>query len=361
MLIQVLFAFLMLCGVTALYVDLGMARLAQIQMQSAADAAALEGLRYRDAPSGITCREDAPSDPEERRRWCAAQMARLSFEGLDPDYHSRLRPEVSGGTEDDLAALQLLVPGGDYVPNLQPNLGDLPHGDMVAGEYDVLQPHSEGSDYIRDDFTPLFGGDAFLVRLRRTPGINELDDQPEISSTDLTIPYLFGRATTMQQYPEDAGGNQPRVNGITVRAVAIANAVPALRVGSPQPDLEPPVPGITNIAISVSCWNSLTENAPSDPASCGMNEFAPSAFSVGQSVSPAPLLPEDTEYGYLPIFDSSLLRVVAFGAVSISGGLITRLPQKIASQNATAVGPGLSHLPQTSGVSAALLVPTLSR
>ena len=45
MLVQIALIVFALCGVLSLVVDIGYARLTQGQMQSAADAAALEGLR----------------------------------------------------------------------------------------------------------------------------------------------------------------------------------------------------------------------------------------------------------------------------------------------------------------------------
>ncbi len=54
MLVQIFFIIFMLLGMTALYVDMGIARLTQSQMQNAADAAALEGLKNgRDAAASL--------------------------------------------------------------------------------------------------------------------------------------------------------------------------------------------------------------------------------------------------------------------------------------------------------------------
>src|ERR1051325_6334276 len=70
MLIQLCFIILMLFGVAALTIDVGIARLTQIQMQNAADTAALEGLRGRD--TGATADHD--------RRLAACNIAAWAFE-----------------------------------------------------------------------------------------------------------------------------------------------------------------------------------------------------------------------------------------------------------------------------------------
>ena len=70
MLIQLCFIILMLFGVAALTLDLGIARLTQVQMQNVADTAALEGLRGRDA--GATADHD--------RRLATCNIAGWAFE-----------------------------------------------------------------------------------------------------------------------------------------------------------------------------------------------------------------------------------------------------------------------------------------
>src|SRR5437016_6003144 len=57
----------MLLGVAALTIDMGIARLTQVQMQNAADTAALEGLRGRDTGDAT-------------RRTAACQMAAWEFD-----------------------------------------------------------------------------------------------------------------------------------------------------------------------------------------------------------------------------------------------------------------------------------------
>ena len=48
MLVQVAFFVFALCGLLSLVIDVGFTRLTQVQLQTAADSAAMEGLRSRD-------------------------------------------------------------------------------------------------------------------------------------------------------------------------------------------------------------------------------------------------------------------------------------------------------------------------
>src|ERR1700682_210272 len=99
MLIQILFYVLMLFGVAALAVDMGLMRLTQRQMQNVADAAAMEGLRQRDVTLDTAC---ISADPDQNRRCAATNMA-ANFEG---------GPQIA--ITDDPA----FAPGyGDYQPS----------------------------------------------------------------------------------------------------------------------------------------------------------------------------------------------------------------------------------------------------
>ena len=95
-----------LMGLAALVIDLGFARLAQRQMQTAVDSAALEGLRWRDAeqwedlPQGWLADADfqaqvgvsgtiaglmSTQQCEKVRRWAASRMAANAFDDdLEP-------------------------------------------------------------------------------------------------------------------------------------------------------------------------------------------------------------------------------------------------------------------------------------
>src|SRR5262249_20204097 len=158
--------------------DLGFVLLAQRQMQTGVDTAALEGLRFRDElPAGA-----ATGPPtESARRAAARQIAPWGYEeNFTPDPPGGMQlgagPGVnfSGGIVlpgTSFRAAETMTPAGSYHPNLQPNLANTnPAGDMLSGAYrdGTAVRHTEQADYTRDDFTAGLGGDAFLVRMRRS-------------------------------------------------------------------------------------------------------------------------------------------------------------------------------------------------
>ena len=210
-------------AIAATAVDLGVARFSQLAMQGAADAAALEGMRVVDA-----------TDDATRRAIAAALVSRSFDDDLDPSNGDELAlgagPTIT--LENGLAGIQasalLSVDPGNpaaYDPNLEPNLLDLPHGDMVAGTFvpGELDP-VESADYTRADFSPGASDSAFLVRLRRTNDPLGLDEQAGVSSSAPTLPYLFALGSLIA--PES------RVAGITVRATSIASTRPTVSIAT---------------------------------------------------------------------------------------------------------------------------------
>lgn len=269
-LVQVALLLLAVMGLLAVVVDLGIVRVTQSFMQTSADFAAVEGLRFRDADLGVV------SDPIERerlRRTVASRAATLAFdENLDPDaadsgvYRlgagplievgsselSSELPEFTGGqlTSGGVPVEAILADAREpaaYIPDLQLNAElNAGFGDLVAGAY-MQNPgdpnwHAESSNglnYLRNDFAPSAAIDApdanaFLARLRRTArpsGAPPLDIQDGVSSSGTTLPLLFGRLTLN----EDPTDFDPRRDGITVRATAIADARPVLAAGPSWP------------------------------------------------------------------------------------------------------------------------------
>ena len=154
-----------LMGLAALVIDMGFARLAQRQMQTAVDSAALEGLRSRDAqlqdfPQGWQQDADFQTqvmssgtfNPDIARRWAASNaVASLFTDYVDPNtggtvsYGAGPVVTFSGGIDPpaDMAASQVMQPGAPpvYQPTradgitagLELNTGNAPEGDMVAG------------------------------------------------------------------------------------------------------------------------------------------------------------------------------------------------------------------------------------
>ena len=93
MLVQVVLVVFALFAMLALVIDVGYARLTQAQMQNAADAAALEGLRMRDAGGD-------PAASDIQRRTAANSLVHWTFDddfnttNGDPDYQFGAGPII---------------------------------------------------------------------------------------------------------------------------------------------------------------------------------------------------------------------------------------------------------------------------
>jgi hypothetical protein len=265
----VLFAALVfaILAIASLAVDVGFAVLSQSQMQTAADTAALEGVRLRDFW------EYRPLSNRYRRPRVSHLVQQVMDDDLQPTGGIPASPEgipavpadgadqlrlgagpifhLTGGLGTANASALLEVPdAGSLVgpdawtddPRLQENRRNYPSGDMLSGTFNRFASHAEDAAYQRDDFTPAaeVGPDTneaqrtlgFLVRLRRTRGANTLDEVPGVASRGATIPFLFGMGSTIRA--ADPEEYNPRTDGLTTRAVAIAVGRPMLS-GGPRP------------------------------------------------------------------------------------------------------------------------------
>ena len=296
-------------GFAALVIDIGFARLTQRQMQTAVDAGAIEGLRFRDElPPGY----DPSADLDVARRQQASNIVAWTF---DDDFDTTNVDEFNFGAGPRIVLGAGIDAGGTinagqfindpenpsgnpnigslpevpvYKPitssgaaGLELNLTDEPHGDMLAGEYIAENPadpndsdwHDEEPDYFRNDFNVDSAvRNSFLIRMRRSNDFLGLDDSANlnsVSSVGPAIPFLFGRGTLMAA-ADPSAGYSPRHHGMTVRATAIAttnitvNGVP-LTVGNVKL-VGPSFPaglfdsnftvmsGMTPFVIDVSSW-----------------------------------------------------------------------------------------------------------
>jgi hypothetical protein len=368
-----------LFGILAAIVDMGFVRLTQVQMQVAADSAAMEGLRARDSePDDAGSIDGFASDC--MRRLVARDFVQWTFDD-DFDLSGDSRSFGAGPNikftdgVDNLSAYQFMsVPEDDpdpafrggrtYKPLLQLNqTANLTHGDMVSGSFDPVAAPAEDSAYVRPDFivdnSPPTSGDsgietcpddasvssldpwtgavshlgpisdsAFLVRLRRTNVANELDDVPGVSSRGTGLPLLFGRGTLIQDNPDS--DYQPRRDGITVRATAIANARPALRVGASLPSVR----GVLPLLLTEDFFHGLTTpmsvsvDRTTGLVSDGDGEFAADILAmntVGLSLPPASFpaaicMAGTTVHVFAGIYPTSGLvanRVVGFGDITL--------------------------------------------
>lgn len=383
-----------LLSVAALVVDLGLVSLSRVQMQQAADAAALEGLRQRnpvdfDGITGLTGFDDwFRSDCV--RRSSAARLVAWTYDddfdlsgdalqlGAGPDLAI-----VGGVGELDARGTIERAGGRAYKPRLERNQEEnLVFGDMVSGEFlgsdepSVRQP----ADYTRDDFAPLsaippgasgldacppgddFSGvpssgegplrdPAFLVRLRRTNDFGGLDEVPGVSSRGAPVPLLFGRGTTIQAV-DPAAGYSVRHHGVTVRATAIAEERPALEIGTAG--FPAAVPLVIERAFwQDPCWDGTITDVFVDELTGGVTDVGVCAgavvgrvvstplFRVGEPVPFEPPMLLDTAFeGYAAIVDQRpgwpAPRVVGFGWVSFDEGVLEKQPGKIAPVNASA-------------------------
>lgn len=341
----------------ALIVHIGMATLARRQMQTAVNAAALDGLRLRDDTQTIAEKHDG----------VIAHVSAIYDDNLNSDNADAMQFGAGPAIEFDDEPSDIVLPGTDfrgsrtirsenmnaYDPVLNRNEDNEHHGDMVSGQYQEAADHHEEATYLRSDF--LIAGDtghdssaeddAFLVRLRRTDSefgpVSTLDRIDGVSSSGPTIPFLFGRGP----YGGPAFLDR-RERGTIVRATGIAQAVPAMTVGSPSNSTI----GVAPIWVDVDDWNAMTTGTPAnvvvtDSMISGelSGEFvSPGVVTVGEvldSASPATVEGEHyiAIYGVLPSMEQ---RVVGFGIADVqltsTGGTVTKRPSRIGTINASA-------------------------
>lgn len=342
-------------GLAALVIDLGLARHAQLTMQVAADAGALEGLRGRD-PFAVN-----PTDSDLDRRNAASRAVGLVFDedadlttaadrillGAGPTYSTGV-----AGSADPQGGL--LVGGGPYLPAPELNTTNAPFGDLVGGSFTAVDPlnpgnpnwHAENALYLRADFLPASSAEgptasAFLARLRRTNNRLLIDSLPGVSSSGPALPYLFGLGTHISA--ADPEVYDPRRDGITVRATAIADARPVLAAATQRDGLEGLLPiGLDLLGLGrarVLAFESVSWSAlPAGGAF--VVRITPDAAIVGES-SPALAglaQPMGTMLGVgdlgpaVPTLDSTLLSVdvvalqgPAYVALYTATGLVAQI------------------------------------
>ncbi len=328
-------------AVLSVVIDIGWARVTQAQMQNAADTAALEGLRSRDAVAGNAYASDCV------RRANANRVVRRVFDDdLDPtngdvDYQFGAGPVMAhDGGVTNLHALEMISVPAEHVykPFPQLNQRNLVHGDMVSGRFCYgadpglpeglayadpastvcTEPQRGELGYARNDFNPnatspqppaslptcpgaddeapspwppspgpaLAGVDdtAFLVRLRRSNELQQFDAQtePDVASSGPPLPLVFGRATTI--YGDDPeGGYSPRRDGLTVRATAIASVRPATHLGRPQ--VTPPTPNMAPLALRDTCAQTATALSVTVNPATGVISYASGGAAGCQAAS----------------------------------------------------------------------------
>ena len=263
---MVLFALVVvvILGTIGLVIEVGTVRVTRERMQSAADSVALEVLRERDLVVDVDHDAfDRDRTRRERNRrfasWTFANEISDSYTGDEQGAGPYIDLESTAADPDPVDRSLMLREVGHGVPVLETNYDgggtvlNEKYGDIVSGEF---TPHEggvsgnpiyrEAADYTRLDFTPAESEDApmadsVLVRLRRTVphiagGGPWNDVQEDVSSSGWTLPLVFGLGSTFMA--GDPGAEYSiRHHGLPLRATAIAEARPAVRIGEARPDL----------------------------------------------------------------------------------------------------------------------------
>lgn len=279
-------------AMAALVIDIGFARLTQRQMQTAVDAASLEGLR------------GAPAMSYDQRQTNAEQMMGWLFDDdLDP----------SNG-DDGIAGNGGQFGAGPLV-DFSGSAGDPV---LVASQLMVVDPSNPvyKPSIIRQNETL----DAFKIELRR--GANDLSDANLISNGP-AVPYLFARGSLVNR--------SSIANGITVRATGIANAQPVVCIEASNPRL-------LDIALSMDEWDAGVP-VPWSSTFVATSGVIGEAILTSNTGSPPDLT------GYVALYSTTAFnRVIGFGYASVDAttGLVTKRPfdnvvPQIATENASGV------------------------
>lgn len=363
--VLVLFALLLVgaFGLLGVVIDGGRLRIAKQQLDAGAECAALEGLRFK----------DREGDSGRRNRAITATEWQWD-DDLNADNGDRLG--LGAGSMPIVYDAQPL--GGRIViadntgaraykpaPDLEANLGNARHGDLVAGTHVAGATAQEDDAFQRPDFTPaapgsspaaLASASSFLVRLRRATGRLPLDRQDNESSAGPAFEWLWARGSAWQE-PGAAESNQSRANGVTVRATAIAAADRALFVASDPTG----GPQLTTIALrgdTASAWHATVAGATLtldiDPTglltSAGAEEgvtLLTTARVVGESVATAAAPPTTLGSTQLIVAAYGLIngtrRVIGFtlASATITGAtiVITRSPAAVLATGASSISP----------------------
>lgn len=270
-----------LFAMAALVIDLGFARVAQRQMQTASDAAALEGLRGEGVRDYGT-RQDA-----------AEQLVTWTF-------------------DDDLNATNGSVGNVGAGPNVTFS-GGVGDSGLHAGRLITVDPDNASHQPVLQRRANQLAGQEFSIAIQRGGNV---DREFDLLAEGPAVPYLFARGSLLDR--ERVG------DGIATGGVARAIADRALAVGLPiiVGGIEI-YPGAIAIGYEIGDWNS-SRSSP--------RQIDSPKTLVGQSVinqAPASLLD-----GYCCIFSSvgGVDRVVGFGVID---GAVA-LPVSVAVSNASA-------------------------
>ncbi len=305
--ILVFFAMILfgIMALAALVIDIGFARLTQRQMQTAVDAAAIEGLRGE----GLVTYDD--------RRDAARNLTHWHFDDdLDStnSYPSEDDGAFNSGSGQFGAGPLVTFRGGAGDPSL------------AASQLLEVKPENPVYKPQVIDGTPSSSG-RFQVELSR--------GATDTSAADLyangpSVPYLFARGSLINR--------QSIAAGITVRAAGAAEFRAAKSIGFSS---GPGRLGLTSFALPVSA--GVVD--PSAPYFFAVDPAMEMPVVIGRQLPQASIPADDfTEEGYAPLFTtltSGSTRIVGFSKASISiasgaATVVLSADQK-ASENASGV------------------------
>jgi hypothetical protein len=312
--VQALYAlfFFALFGVAAWNVDLGLVSATQTRMQAAADASATMGLALEVEPASDASQQMA------RRARVREVSGRVLAAGVVP-----------GRTPDGVPAAEIdaLLPAS--------NLENDPNGDLHHFAHD--------------------GAPAFRTSLRRISVDADPDaHRPGVRNAGAPLPLLFAAGSNLRF---DAPG-APRSNGFAVGAAAIATARAAREVGHRIEAETGIIAGVTDFAVDVELWSRLAVGVAAEVRERGGTLFGIGTLAPGRGIrfgtiagaarvgdrvpDPVPGGLTTIEDGFVPVYDSSSLRIVGFGRTSVAFDAstgryrIAKAARSIAARNASA-------------------------
>ena len=337
-LILVVLMLIGILGVTALVVDLGMARLTQLQLQAVSDSASLE------ASWGLA--NDRSGNDFLDTRLAASERAteQTEFTPFDNGEIVDGEPDLGLGPREVLLvdgfdlngdgvtdAGRTIVLGNRVEAGLNLNMNNSPGGDVVTGVYDVdnvplslppappvASPFERGPTFVpaTDSAT-----NSVLVRLRRT---GSTDAGVENATSNSRLPVLFGAFS--QFGTGTVGAFQQRSEGYAVRSESIAAVFPAVAVGPPGSGGNQ-FPEAIPFAVDTNTWSIIAASI-NGVATEGLTAIAPPSFTVGANAIATPLSLDALPItGYIAITqpnadaDDASNIIVAFGLVHVAAPL----------------------------------------
>lgn len=284
---------IVLMGIAGLLIDIGMARLTQMQMRSTSDAAAIEGAWQMaiGADDELVRQRVAQTVDEMAPTWGAQ---RIELEGgfdLDGD-----------GVPESSTLINRDTLGQAVRTTLDLNLDNQTPGDIVIGRYDPDQVpetlpgqpagYDRGDAFAPDDADNANDADSILVRLRRT---GEADIPGGTSAERLS--YLWSRGSLFNF--------RLLGSGIAVRSESIARLVPAVKIND----------AIENVSPSVLEAAILVEEIANENLTRSTLLTSNQANQIGDVVANTPA-DSVTGIGYLPVvgdvFGNGTLHVIGF-------------------------------------------------